>query len=279
MVTSLEGEHEELVQQIYDQIKNEGEKNITKIDLRRDYDVQGSDKTHRVDIYWKFQIRGNTYSVIVKVKDSRSTVDIEQLFQLKNLLEDLHEQTWGVVVTCTGYQKDVLEYAERNHILLYELQASSETDRIGRIERVNLDLHVYQPQFTNIKFEQDVEWNAQELARLKIPLSEALKIKVEGSDDLKFYDEKGNDFTKALKFFNSLVPKGFNELPPTKIVHTFDKPTFVETTDPRVKMKIKSVEVTISKMHIEFQLGGENFVEFVIRNIVAGTSTALSGGS
>ncbi len=276
MAKSAEGEHE-LVQQIYDQIRGEGERNTTTIDLRRDHDLDGRDKKHRVDIYWKFRIGENTYSVIVEVKGSESTVDLEQLFQLKNVLNDLPEQTWGVFVTREGYQEDALEYAKRNRILLYELHMPNEWDSTGRINTFNITLHIYQPHFTNIKFEQDVEWNLKELAQLEIPRDEARKIKVEGSDELKFYDENGKEFTNALTFFNSLVPKGFDVLLPTKITYPFDKPTFVKTTDPRVRMKIKSVEVTIYKTHIEIQLKGENFVEFVIRNIAKGTTTAFPG--
>jgi len=273
MAKSAEGEGEhELVQQIYDQIRVEGERNTTTIELRRDHDLDGRDKKHRVDIYWKFRVGENTYSVIVEVKGSESTVDLDQLFQLKNVLNDLPEQTWGVFVTREGYQEDALEYAKRNRILLYELHMPDERDRTGRINTFNITINIYQPHFTNIKFEQDVEWNLNELAQLKIPRDEARKIKVEGSDELKFYDENGKEFTNALTFFNSLVPKGFDVLLPTKITYPFDKPTFVKTTDPRVRMKIKSVEVTIYKTHVEIQLKGENFVEFVIKNIAKGTT-------
>ncbi|MCJ7444856.1 MAG: restriction endonuclease [Methanotrichaceae archaeon] len=263
-------EERDLVQQIYDQISSEGGKNTTKVDLECNYDIQGKDAKHRVDIYWRFRIGEKTYSVIVKVKDYESTIDLEKLFQFKNVLNDLPGQPWGLFVTCAGYQEEALEYAKRNRILLYELRKPSDTDRAERITAFNITMHIYTPHFTNIKFEQDVEWNVHELARLEIPLTEASKIKVEGSDNLKFYDENDKEFTTALRFFNSLVPKELDELPPTKIIRKFDKPTFVETTSALVpRMKIKSVEFTISKtLTIErFQLNGEDFVGHILKNV------------
>jgi hypothetical protein len=270
-------ENQDLVQQIIDQIEVDGGKITTKIDLKRNYVIDGRDKKHNVDIYWKFRLGEKTHLVIVEVKDSESTVDLEQLFQLKSVMNDLREQAWGVFVTRTGYQREILEYANRNHIILYELRKPGEIECTGRIKTFNITLHIYNPHFANIKFEQDVDWNVQELARLKIPLNEASKLKVEGSDELKFYDENDKEFTNALRFFNSLVPKGFDELPPTKIIYSFDKPTFIKTLDSRVRIKIKSVEVTISKTHIikEYQLNAENFVEFIIKSVSNETSTSF----
>jgi hypothetical protein len=265
-----------LIQQIYDQISSE--KGITKLDLECNRIIRGKEAEHHVDIYWRFRTGERTYSVIIEVKNYDSMVDLETLFQFKNILNDLPEQPWGVLVTLAGFQEEVSEYARRNRILLYELHKPNESGSSERITTFNITMHIYTPHFANIKFEQDVEWNAQELARLKIPLSEASKIKVEGSDNLKFFYENDNEFTTAIRLFNSLVPEGFNELAPTKIIHHFDKPTFIKATDPRIRMKLKSVEVTISKTHTikEFQLAGENFVKFIIKSIANNTSTDSS---
>ena len=257
--------YELFVRQILDQIKNKS--TINTIKLERDIELQGKDATHRIDIYWKFRVGDIIYSVVIEAKGWSNVVDQEKLFQFKSVLNDLHGQPRGVFVTRTGYREETGAYAGKNNILLYELSDPKEKVSDDRIKTFNLDMSIYTPHFADIRFIQDEEWNKQELKRSNIPLAEASKIRVEVSDDLKFYDENGLEITKAIVLFNSLVPKGFQELPPKRITHTFDKPTVVKTSDTRVRMKITAIEVTISKTFIRFQSKGEDFVDYLLKNV------------
>ena len=80
--------------------------------------------------------------------------------------------------------------------------------------------------------------------------------------------------------FNSLVPKGLDELPPTKVVYTFDKSTFIKTSNPQMETKLKSIEVTISKILTtkKIQIKGEDFVDYVLKNIAEDTIGTSSRG-
>jgi uncharacterized protein (UPF0297 family) len=112
-----------------------------------------------------------------------------------------------------------------------------------------------------------VDWNIQECKRRS--LSKAPEIGF--GDKTKFYDENGVEITTALVLLNSFVPKEFNELPPTKKTHAFEKPTFIETLDPQVKAKINSIEVTISKTleTKEYQFIAD-FVGYILKNVLSG---------
>jgi hypothetical protein len=258
--------HERLILQILDQILSENAHNIK---VNHDILLKGNDATHQIDIYWEFQVGDKKYSVVVEVKALSKPVGQEMLFQFRSVLDDLPEQPIGILVSNTGYQEEAREYAKKRGILLYELREASEADWNDRIKRFNIDMSAYTPHFDNIKLIQDIEWNIQELKRLNIPQSEASKIRVEVSDNLKFYDENDKEITTALVLFNSLVPKGLEELPPTKVVYTFDKSTFIKTSNPQVKMKLKSIEITISKILTtkKIQIKGEDFVDYVLKNI------------
>lgn len=258
--------YELLVQQILDQILNESANNIK---VNHNIFLQGKDATHQIDLYWEFEIGGIKYSTVVEVKDLIKPVDQGKLFQFKCVLDDLPGQPRGIFVTRTGYQEGAREYAKKNGILLYELREPTDQDWDDRIKIFNIEINLYNPRFDNIKFIQDVEWNIQELERLNVAQSEASRIRVEVSDNLKFYDESGAEITTAFILFNSLVPKGFDELQPTKIAYLFDRPTFIKTSNPKVRMKIKSLEITISKT-LETKtiiLKGEDFVQYVLKNI------------
>ncbi len=265
--------YEILAQHIFNQILNEGS-NIN-INVRHNVSLPGKEATHQIDIYWEFKIGDIIYSTIVEVKDWSSTVDQGKLFQFKCILNDLPGQPKGIFVTHTGYQEGAREYAKKNGILLYELREPTEQDWNDRIKTFDVNLSLYTPHFSNIKFDYDVDWNLQEFKRLNFPLSEASKIHIEISDNLKFYDENDVELNTAMNLINSLVPKGFDELPPAIESYTFDKPTFIKTLNLQVpRVKIKAIEVTISKTLTtkNFQYKGEDFVGYVLRNVTNGTA-------
>ncbi len=268
-----------LVQQILDQILNES--NTNNIKVNHNISLQGKDATHQIDLYWEFEIGGIKYSTVVEVKDLIKPVDQGKLFQFKCVLDDLPGQPRGIFVTRTGYQEGAREYAKKNGILLYELREPTDQDWDDRIKTFNIEINLYNPKFDNIKLIQDTECNIQELKRLNIPHSEASKISIEVSDNLKFYDESGAEITTAFILFNSLVPKGFNELQPTKVTYRFDRPTFIKTSNPQVRMWINSLEITISKT-LETKtiiLKGEDFVQYVLKNISDGNIRTIPKNS
>jgi len=113
---------------------------------------------------------------------------------------------------------------------------------------------------------------------MKIPYDEAAAIKISLSDSTKIYDENGGETTNLQDLLNSLVPKGLEELQPTSTIHTFDKPAFIKTHDARFqRMKIKAIKVLISKKltTMEYQLKAEDFVGYILKNVIEGTEKTI----
>lgn len=155
--------------------------------------------------------------------------------------------------------------------MIYELREPTEKDWKGGIKTYHLKIQAYIPHFADIKLDQDEDWNIRELKRLNLPLSNAPTIEVH--DDLIFYDETGSEITSAMLLFNSLTPKGYSEMPPKKITHPFNNPTFIKTRNPLVMAKIKSINVTISKTLeiIEEEFKGEDMVGHILKNVIEGS--------
>jgi len=144
----------------------------------------------------------------------------------------------------------------------------------------NIKIDMFTPHFENIKLEGDDEWITSESRRLGI--LEATDIRICRSDSTKLYDDTGNVTTDLQNLLTSLVPKGFEELQTTNITREFDEPTFIETEDARVpKMKIKAIKVSISKIltTMEYQLVGEPFVGYILKNVIEGTERKLQKDS
>jgi hypothetical protein len=125
----------------------------------------------------------------------------------------------------------------------------------GRITRFNIKIKSYQPFFEHIKIMPDQEWIILQLKQMKIHPSEIKSImRIECSDSTKLFDENGKEITTLLYLLNSMVPDEMEEMQPTNITHTFDKPTFIKTQDTRIpKVKIKAIQVVISKKLAEIE--------------------------
>ena len=270
--------YEILTQKIFNLILNNNR--VKNINVDHDVELQGITAKHQIDVYWEFEEGGIKYRTIVQTKDwTTQSVKQEQLFAFKCILSDLPSQPRGIFVTHKGFQSGARDFAEKNGIILYELREPTAEDKADWILSFDISIDVFTPHFKIIRIEQDEEWKISELKRMSVPDNEVLKIKICLSDSTKLYDENGAEVATLQHLFNSLVPKGFEELPPTNLTHAFDKPTFIALQDARFsRMKLKAIEVSISKKltKIEYQLKGEDFVGYILKNVIDGTERTIA---
>jgi hypothetical protein len=273
MVKNTGKPYELLTKWIIEQLSEES--GVNTIRIEHDVNLQGRDAVHQIDVLWEFEVGGFNYTTIIQAKDWWTrNIDQGKLIQFKGVLDDLPGQPRGIMVARKGFQKGAREFADKNKILIYELREPTEKDWDGRFKLFHINVNIVTPHFEDIKLNFDDCWNEQEFKKLRHLISEAPKII---SDNLIFYDEAGVEITNALKLFTSLTPPKLEELPPTNVTHSFDKPTFVKTQDPRIRAKVNSVEVTISKQvkTIEYQLDGADFVGYILKNVLRGDVTTF----
>jgi len=119
----------------------------------------------------------------------------------------------------------------------------------SRITKFHIKINTYVPIFEQLKLIPDEEW-------IEANIKEPISFKIELSDSTELCDEMGRTSTTLQQLVNSLVPKEYKELQPTRKTHVFDKPTFIKTKDSSIpKLKIKAIEVVISKRLSQVEIG------------------------
>jgi hypothetical protein len=268
-------EYEIVTQIIFDAILNRTD--VKTIDVQRNIPLQGKDTLHQIDIYWEFQVGGTTYHTVVQAKDLAKRVTKGQLLEFESVLRDLPNQPRGIFVTRTGYQKGALEVAKANGIVLYELRKPTARDTKGRLHVILLNLFACVPHAGEISFTFDSEWMVQEGMRLGLKEIPEMHLRLEPQDTV-ICDQSGTGFVTVKELTDSFYPSGFEELPATRVVHKFEKPTFIMSGVAEFpKLKVDQVEATISIGRIEetITLDADDLVGFVLKNILEGTEQIL----
>jgi hypothetical protein len=74
-----------------------------RISLQRNVILQGKVRPHQIDVYWKFEMGGVEYQIIVQAKDWSRPVEQDKLICFKGVLDDLPGQPRGIFITRSGY--------------------------------------------------------------------------------------------------------------------------------------------------------------------------------
>jgi hypothetical protein len=271
-------QYESLTRIIFHAILNHDRERVFNIEVKHDVDLVGKTTTHQVDIYWEFDVGGISYTTVVQAKDWMNPVNQGELLKFKEVLNDLPGQPRGVFVTRTGYQEGALNYARAQGIILYELREPTEADRGGRVMFVNINLAAYLPHTSQIRLVHDEQWSHEEA--LKLGLTEVPGIRFgKEPEEVMLFDRGGKGLTTVKKLIGSLYPCGYQELPPTRVVHEFTAPTFIETgiiDFPKLKINAVEATITVSRVDQKICLAADDVVGFILRNVIAGSERILN---
>jgi hypothetical protein len=97
---------------------------------------------HQIDI--SIEVNGARRRVIIECKDfdlSGKKVGLEVVRNFRSVIEDTNADE-GIVLTCTGYTKDALQYAKAKNIKLAVLREIRGGDLEGLIQAVHVDIHI-----------------------------------------------------------------------------------------------------------------------------------------
>jgi hypothetical protein len=145
-VTNVEKgtEYEQFVQDVYQAIVSaEG---VETIKVEHNIQLGGnSGCEHQIDVYWEFRLAGQTYKTAIECKAYNQNVSIGKIRDFYGVLVDVPGLT-GIFATLVGYQSGAKKYAEHYGISLKELREPTDADWQGRIQDINLNLHVVKVQ-------------------------------------------------------------------------------------------------------------------------------------
>jgi hypothetical protein len=263
-------QYEHLVRNIFDRIVNQH--SATTIRVQRDIVLRGKTTTHQIDVYWEFEVGGIKYSTVVQAKDWTQPVNQAELIKFKGVLDDIPGQPKGVFVTKTGFQSGARELADKSGILIYELRKASEDDLKHRIKTLVIRLVGCVPHSTGFNLVVDDEWFEHERTRLNTAPSETFTVQISGMpNEIIFTDTNGDRLVDAQEIIRSFYPPNYQEFAPVAKTYNFDCDAFIATNNakfPKVKVKGVQATVSVSRIDEEIQIGGEDIVCFILRNVV-----------
>lgn len=130
--------YELLTKEIYQEIiQSEG---ITNVDVKHNTQVKGrSGVDHQVDVSWQFKQAGLQHTVLIECKNYGSAITLENIRNFFGVLHDIGNCR-GVMVTRTGYQEGVQQFAKFYGIDLKLLRKPTEEDWKGKIKDIHVTL-------------------------------------------------------------------------------------------------------------------------------------------
>ncbi|MFN3161618.1 MAG: restriction endonuclease [Rubinisphaera brasiliensis] len=130
-------EYERLTQSVYQAIlRREGQ----NIEVLHNQDVEGkSGVAHQVDVLWRFTVAGVNHMVLIECKNYASALTLEKVRNFFAILHDIGNCS-GVMVTRTGYQSGVKQFAKFYGIGLKLLRQPIPDDWDGKIKDIQLNL-------------------------------------------------------------------------------------------------------------------------------------------
>jgi hypothetical protein len=268
-------EYELLTQAIYQAILDrEG----TNIDVQHNVDVAGkSGVKHQVDVLWKFRQAGIEHAVLVECKNYASNLSLEKVRNFFAVLHDIGAK--GIMVTKTGYQSGVQDFARFYDINLKKLAQPTDADWEGRIR----DIHVRMRATTMVSTEEHpVEVRAQlqgvneeHHLRLQAALGNA-EVETEHPATMVFYNANGEPITGELRYWlpKQIALQGKEDGGPYLETLQFDdKYSFVNNGGKKELVRVVALEVTyyVQTQDIrQFTIFGNEIVAAVLKDFFTG---------
>lgn len=261
--------YEVLTKQIFQHILNQN--SVHTIEAKHNVTLQGRTVKHQIDVYWEFDVGGGIiYKTIVQCKDwATNPVKQEHLLAFKAILDDLPGQPRGVYVTRKGYQSGAKEFALSHGIILYEL---NEPNWDGAITTIVMNMVLYVPQFTDFQFNQDMEWLAEQRAKLGKKTNEInFKNFSLPPDQIQFFDDERNTISMRTIIDKWVAEFGFQESVLQPVIYVFDKATYMKTDSaetPMVKFNSVSAKISQKKFEKELTINGPEIIGFILKNVL-----------
>ena len=134
-------DYEKFVQAIYQTLLNEDGLGTVKVEQNKTDLVGKSGCAHQLDVYWEFQLGGQTYRTAIECKAYASEVKIGNIRDFYGVLADVPNLN-GIFVTLVGYQSGAKKYADHYGISLKELKEPADEDYEGRIQKIHVNVHL-----------------------------------------------------------------------------------------------------------------------------------------
>ncbi|WP_322007998.1 restriction endonuclease [Paraburkholderia tropica] len=131
-------EYELLTQSIYQEIL--ARESADTVDVKHNVSLAGrSGVEHQIDVFWEFRQAGVKHRVLIECKNYGTSLTLEKARNFFAVLHDIGN-CQGIMVTKTGYQSGVVDFCRFYGIELKLLRAPVDSDWVGRIKTVKINV-------------------------------------------------------------------------------------------------------------------------------------------
>lgn len=212
-----------------------------------------SEVSHQIDVLTMHSDGIHEYKTAIECKYWNDKVDKDIVMKVHSIIEDAGIEK-GVIVTKKGFTPDAILFAKHRNIGLVELREPIESDWEGRIKDIVIDINLFRPFITKVKFKAEVE--GAELEKVKISKyivrsrskEVTLKTLIEVFATELYKQPPDTDFQKVLEF---------------------DEECVLHEDESGFNLKVKGLLVggyyTVEKIHNEIR--GEDHVWLVMQSV------------
>jgi Restriction endonuclease len=268
-------EYELLTQAVYQAILNaEGAENI---EVMHNREVTGrSGVAHQVDVSWRFRQAGIDHHVLVECKNFGTAITLEKVRNLFAVIHDIGN-CQGIMVTKTGYQQGVVQFAEHYGIGLKLLRKPTDKDWEGRIKDIQVRMHILTLATSPEKAPRvELCLTADDPEELNIALAHK-EFDPRVAPDMVFVNAEGVPITEQFRYWLPRQLAGGGNTaggPFTKQIPLTDHFILVNTKDGKTRI-VKVAGLTV-QYHYEEQnipdlvIAGEQVVQAILRDFNTG---------
>jgi hypothetical protein len=260
-------EYEKLVQGIY-QTLHDAEGTGT-IDVRHDVRLDGkSGCKHQIDVYWKFEMVGETHRVAIECKNYKNPLEIGKVRDFFGVLYDIGNIK-GILVTREGYDSGGIKFADYYNISLKEARVPDERDWNGRLKDISFSVTGFIPRVTNRQIVPDGDWL---LANGKVQPGEkyvSFSLPVDWENQIIVYDDKGQRIADLFQMRQEL-PYEFREEQGLKHNYSFEA-GYLDTAEFG-RIKIRGIQFTydVVSASVSTMIEGERIAKAILKDVKSG---------
>ena len=268
MSDDANAEYEKLVQAIYQTLHDaEG---IRTVDVKHNVKIEGkSGCKHQIDVYWEFEMMGETHRVAIECKNYRDPLEIGKVRDFFGVLYDIGHIN-GILVTRSGYDSGGIKFADYYNINLREARIPNEQDWKGRLKEIPLTITAFKANIISRDIIPDGEWLL--MRGIIDPGDEYLSfsLPVDWEDQIIVYNGAGQRITDFLQRKRDLPTFGWEEEKGLKHTFGFDD-GYVDTVElGRIKVKHIQFTYDVVSVSVSTVIEGERIARAILKDVKTG---------
>lgn len=256
-------EYEKLTQEIYQAINSS--EDVKTINVQHNVKLSGkSGCNHQLDVYWEFEMMGETHKIAVECKNYSSEVSVGRIRDFFGVLHDVGNIK-GIFVTKKGYQSGAIKFAEYYGISIKELRFPSNDDWSERIKDIIINISAFTIKIDKRNLDIDMNWLFSNTNH-----KEGDAVDISGmANEIKIVDEKGGEITNFHEIESRLPQDWVEETSRTHQV-TFENAYLKPPKGELMKINgisyiydvISQTETTVSE--------GETIAKAILKDVTSG---------